>query len=235
MVANIGSPAPRTGRDRLDHVRRVMEILENNAYGLTIDECIGELYGGTMPATQDRLEFEREEVKRSARYINDRFRRGEQGWVWVRTRRRPPHDWVYMAVAKMCSNRVVRMIDAAVSYESYDRYYRDWQTRTETLTRMQVLDIKARKFAALMSGDGRAAKAIDAELDHLKIISPRLGQMYFGAGLMDENLEIIERDPRARLISREVKEVRGNMKRLQKSIAKLGQTVEGIMRIRRLL
>ena len=48
--------------------------------------------------------------------------------------------------------------DAAVSYESYERYRKDWETRTETLTRMEVADIGARKEAALMHGDVEAAQ-----------------------------------------------------------------------------
>jgi len=230
-----GSMVPRSGRDRLDYARRIGEILEHNAYGLTIDEIVAEIYGGSLPTNQATLEYEREEVKRSVEYGNKRFNSREPGWVWIRTRRRPQNIWIYMAVAKMCRGNAVRIIDAAVSYESYERYYNDWETRTQTLTRMQVLDIEARKFAALMGGDGQAAKAIEAELDHLKIISPRLGLMYFGAGLMDENLEILENDPRARLINRQIKEVRHSMKQLQRSTAKLGQTVEGILRIRGVL
>ena len=232
MVMNIGNLVPRSGRDRLDHARRVAEILENNVYGLTIDEIVAEIYGGNLPTTQGTLEYEREEAKRSVGYSNRMFNSREPGWVWIRTRRRPPNSWIYMAVAKMCRGNAVRIIDAAVSYESYERYYNDWETRTQTLTRMQVLDIEARKFAALMGGDGQAAKAIEAELDHLKIISPRLGLMYFGAGLMDENLEILENDPRARLINRQIKEVRHSLKQLQRSTAKLANTVEGILRLR---
>lgn len=232
VIANL---IPRSGRDRLDHARRVGEILEQNVYGLTIDEIVGQIYGGSLPTNQDTLEYEREEVKRSAEYCNRMFNNREPGWVWIRTRRRPPNSWIYMAVAKMCQGNAVRIIDAAVSYESYERYYNDWETRTQTLTRMQVLDIEARKFAALMSGDGQSAKAIEAELDNLKIISPRLGLMYFGAGLVDENLEILEHDRRARLISKQVKEVRRSMKQLQRATANLGQTVEGILRIRGVL
>jgi len=127
------------------------------------------------------------------------------------------------------------MIDAAVSVESYERYYRDWETRTQTLTRMQVLDIEARRWAALMRGDGQAARAIEAELDRLKIISPRLGMLYFGAGLADENLQVLENDPRARLINKQIKEVRQNIKRLQSSTALLSQTIETILRIRGVL
>lgn len=232
MIMNMGNLVPRSGRDRLDHARRVAEILENNVYGLTIDEIVAEIYGGNLPTTQGTLGYEREEVKRSVEYSNKKFNNREPGWVWIRTRRRPPNSWIYMAVAKMCRGSAVRIIDAAVSYESYERYYSDWETRTQTLTRMQVLDIEARKFAALMGGDGQAAKAIEAELDHPKIISPRLGLMYFGAGLMDENLEILENDPRARLINRQIKEVRHSMKQLQRSTEKLAHTVEGILRLR---
>jgi len=232
MVMSAGSMVPRSGRDRLDHARRVAEILENNIYGLTIDEIVAEIYGGNLPTTQGTLEYERGEAKRAVEYSNRMFNNREPSWVWIRTRRRSPNIWIYMAVAKMCRGNAVRIIDAAVSYESYERYYNDWETRTQTLTRMQVLDIEARKVAALMGGDGQAAKAIEAELDHLKIISPRLGLMYFGAGLIDENLEILENDPRARLINRQVKEVRGNIKRIQRSTAKLSQTVESILRIR---
>lgn len=148
---------PRAGRDRSDHAKRVADTLENNAYGLTIDEVINEIYGGNLPATS--IDYEREEVKRSVEYCNKKFNGKEPGWIWIRTRRRPPNDWIYMAVAKMCGRNVVRIIEAAVSYESYDRYYKDWETRTQTLTRMQVLDIEARKMAALMSGNGQAASA----------------------------------------------------------------------------
>ena len=231
----IGNLIPRSGHDRLDHARRVGEILEQNVYGLTIDEIVAQIYGGSLPTNQDTLKYEREEVKRSVEYCNRMFNNREPGWVWIRTRRRPPNNWIYMAVAKMCHGNAVRIIDAAVSYESYERYYNDWETRTQTLTRMQVLDIEARKFAALMSGDGQSAKAIEAELDNLKIISPRLGLMYFGAGLVDENLEILEHDRRARLINKQVKEVRRSMKQLQRTTANLGQTVEGILRIRGVL
>ena len=234
MVSSVASLIPRSGRDRLDHARRIAEILEDNVYGLTIDECIQELYGGA-PLTGPQLEFEREEVKRSIQYINRKFNSRESGWVWIRTRRRPPNEWVYMAVAKMARGNVVRMIDAAVSVESYERYYRDWETRTQTLTRMQVLDIEARRWAALMRGDGQAARAIEAELDRLKIISPRLGMLYFGAGLADENLQVLENDPRARLINKQIKEVRQNIKRLQSSTALLSQTIETILRIRGVL
>ena len=226
---------PRSGRDRSDHAWKVGEILEQSGYGLTIDEIVAVMCGGTLPPNQDTLEYEREEVKRSVQYCNRKFNSREPGWVWIRTRKRPPNSWIYMAVAKMCRGNAVRMIDAAVSYESYERYYSDWETRTQTLTRMQVLDIDARKFAALMGGDSTAAKAIEAELDNLKIISPRLGLMYFGAGLVDENLEILENDPRARLINKQVKQVRRNMQQLQKATAKLGQTVEHILRIRGVL
>ncbi len=220
---------PRSGRDRFDHARRIADILEENFYGLTIDECIAELYDHSPPAGEE-LEFERNEFKLSRDFINRRFQAREVGWVWIRTRRRPPNDWVYMAVAKMSQGGVVRLIDAAVSVESYARYERDWLTRTETLTRMQILDIEARRWAALMNGDGKAAESIEAELDHVKIISPRMGLFYFGSGLMDENLEILESDSRARLINRQIKDVRFNMKRLERSAAKLGHTIEGLLR-----
>ncbi len=223
---------PREGRDRIDHARKVAETLENNVYGLTIKEIIAELYGNTLPNTQERIDYEIEEFKRSYLYCNERFNAHEVGWVWIRTRKRGANEWIYMAVAKMCKDNVVRIIDAAVSYESYDRYYRDWKTRTETLTRMQVLDIEARKSATLTSGNTEAAKKIEEELDNLKIVSPRLGLMYFGAGLMDENLEMLENDPRARLFNRRIKEVRGNIKRLQRSTAILTQTIETVLRIR---
>jgi hypothetical protein len=232
MVTSIGALQPRAGKDRIDHARRIAVILENKPFGLTIPEIITEYYNGTIPSTQARLEYEVEEFKRSYKYCNDRFNAHELGWVWIRTRKRHPNDWVYMAVAKMCSDNVVRIIDAAISYESYNRYERDWETRTQTLTRMQVLDIKARESAALMSGDVETAKKYESELDHLKIVSPRLGLMYFGAGLMDENLEILENDPRARLINKQIKEVRGNLKRLQRSTAALAQNVEGILKLR---
>lgn len=233
MTTSLGSTAPRTGRDRSDHARRVIEILENSVYGLTIDEVIDQMFGSGLSAVTQ--EYEREEIRRSIDYSNKKFNSRQPGWAWIRTRRRPPNSWIYMTVARMCSGNIVRLLEAAVSYESYERYYKDWETRTETLTRMQVLNIDARRFAALMSGDAQAAQAIEGELDHLKIISPRLGLMYFGAGLVDENLEILENDPRARLINRQIKEVRRDMKRLQKSTKSLGHTAETLLRIRGVL
>ena len=232
MVTNAVSLQPRVGRDRLDHARKIAEILENAAYGLTINEVITELFGGALPNTQARLDYEIEEFKRSYLYCNDRFNAHEAGWIWIRTRKIYPNKWVYLSVAKMCHGNVVRIIDAAVSYESYERYRKDWETRTETLTRMEVADIGARKEAALMHGDVEAAKTIDSEFDHLRIISPRLGQMYFGAGLVDENLEILENDPRARIFYRQIGEVRDNIKRLQRSTAKLSHTVTGILKLK---
>ena len=169
-----GSFVARTGRDRLDHARRVAEILEESGYGLMIDEIVAEICGGNLPPNQDTLDYEREEVKRSVEYSNKRFNASDPAWVWIRTRRRPPHSWIYVAVAKMCRGNAVRIISPAVSYESYQRYVKDWETRTQTLTRMQVMDIEARKYVALMSGDGQAAQAIEAELYTLRIISPRL-------------------------------------------------------------
>lgn len=232
MVNNTITPLPRTGRDRIDHAKRIVEILENNQYGLTIIEVISELYGGTLPSEQPRQQYEVEEFKRSYQYCNEQFNAHKPGWVWIRTRKIPQHDWIYMAVAKMCNNNAVRMIDAAVSYDSYLRYESEWQTRTKTLTRMQIMDIEARKAIALMNGNVEAAKIIESELDNLKIVSPRLGLMYFGSGLMDENLEILENDPRARLINKQIKEVRGNMKKLQNSTAKLSHNIEGLLRLR---
>jgi len=225
---------PRTGKDRLDHAMRIRDILEDHPYGLTINECVTEYYGNSPPIGE-QLEFECEEVKRSIKYINQRFQNRDSGWVWIRTRRRPPNDWLYMAVAKMAAGAVVRIIDAAVSVETYERYERDWMTRTETLTRMEVLDIEARRFAALMSGDAESARLIESELDHLKIISPRLGLMYFGSGLVNENLEILENDPRARLINKQIKEVRHKMKQLEHSAARLGKDIEGLLGIRGVL
>ncbi len=232
MVTGSINLQPRTGRDRLDHARRIAEILENAAYGLTINEIVIELFGGTSPTTQSRLEYEIEEFKRSYQYCNDRFNTREPGWIWIRTRRRHPNDWVYIAVAKMCNDNVVRMIDASISYESYDRYRKDWETRTKTLTRMQVVDIEARKESALMNGNVTAANRIDAEFDHLRIISPRLGQMYFGAGLVDENLEILENDRRGRIFNRQIRQVRDDIKRLQRSTANLTHNVTEILRLR---
>jgi hypothetical protein len=199
---------------------------------LTINEVIIELFAGTPPTTPSRLDYEIEEFKRSYQYCNDRFNARIAGWIWIRTRKRYPNDWVYIAVAKMCNGNVVRMIDAAVSYESYERYRKDWETRTKTLTRMQVVDIEARKEVALMNGDVTAAKRIDSELDQLRIISPRLGQMYFGTGLVDENLEILGNDPRARIFNREIREVRENIKRLQRSTAKLSHNITGILKLK---
>ena len=75
-------------------------------------------------------------------------------------------------------------------------------------------------------------KELTAEFDHLRIISPRLGQMYFGAGLVDENLEILENDPRAYIFNRQIGEVRDNIKRLQRSTAKLSHTITGVLKLR---
>lgn len=242
MTTTSQTLVPRQGRDRVDHGRYVQERLESSVYGLTVDECIQEIYAqyyGSPTPAGSRLEYEQEEFKRSVRYGNERFERREPGSVWVRTRRRPPNEWVYMAVAKIArgtgQDLVVRLLEEAVSVESYERYYKDWETRTTTLTRMQVLDIEARRWGALMRGDQQAAQAIEAELDRLKVISPRLGLMYFGAGLADENLQILENDPRARLINKQLKGVRQGIKRLQKSTAELATTVETLLRIRGVL
>jgi len=66
LVTSPQNYAPRRDRDRLDHARNIQNIFESNIYGLTIDQCIEELYvsvyGSTMP-TDLRLEYEREETK----------------------------------------------------------------------------------------------------------------------------------------------------------------------------
>ena len=49
---------------------------------------------------------------------------------------------------------------------------------------------------------------------------------------MNENLEILENDPRARIFYRQIGEVRDNIKRLQRSTAKLSHTVTGILKLK---
>lgn len=228
-------PAPRNGRDRIDHMNLVVEALENSVYGLTLSDCVSAVYGGSCPTDPEMLQWEVEEAKRSIKHSNERFEARTCGAVYVRTRRLPGNRWVYMAVARMLTHGVVRMIDAAVSYETYERYYSDWETRTKTLTRMQCLDIEARKDAALCAGDHTTAARIDAELDEMKVISPRLGLMYFGAGLIEGNLEVLEGDRRAWILRKELRQVRHDMKRLKKSTAALSSSVETLLRIRGLI
>ena len=237
-MTTVARLVPRQGRDRDDHARAVMATLATSVYGLTIDECINQIYTSyyASPApTGGDLEYEREEFHRSYIIINRRFESRATGWMWIRTRHRPPNQWIYYCAAQIAvgpTGQVIRVLDEAISVEAYERYYRDWETRTRTLTRMQVLDIDARRMGALFRGEAAAAAAIERELDELKVISPRLGMLYFGAGLADQNLEIIENDSRAWLVRKELKQVRKDLKQLQRSTGRFGATVEGLMRIR---
>ena len=240
-MVGTASLSPRQGRDRVDHADAIMRVLENNAYGLTIDECIDQVYQtvySSVPPSGDALEYEREEFKRSYDLTIRRFEQKEIGSVWIRTRRRPPAEWVYYAAAKVVAGTggtVVRMLEEAISVEAFQRYYREWETRTRTMTRMQILDIEARRLGALMRGDVASAGAIENELDEIRVISPRLDMLNFGAGIVDQNLAILDNDPRSRLIRKQLGLVRQDLKRLERSTSKLGGVVEALVEPRKII
>jgi len=71
MTINNMRLVPRSGRDRIDHAQKIADILENNTFGLTINECIAQLFGGSLPSDQNRLLYEQEEFKRSYEFISD--------------------------------------------------------------------------------------------------------------------------------------------------------------------
>ncbi len=53
-----------------------------------------------------------------------------------------------------------------------------------------------------------SAPQLSGRQNQLKYIRLRLDLMYFGAGLADENIQLLENDPGARLINKQLKEVR---------------------------